>query len=349
MDHAELAQRLGATRMFARLPKAPLRSLVERSLRTQVAAGTWLTDPAEGLRHHLVLLSGELEAHRAWIADDGQPRASTWRVAPSADGPGFALLSANGRGIRVQALAASEVVAIDGNELDALLGWNDLARPSMSARHAQLLMRVPLENVQRAIERMTERVVAAGETIVAQGDPGDAYFVIVAGEAEVWVQDPISDETRRADLLSAGDAFGEEALLVEGSRTATVRMLTPGRLLVLDKADFDEVLKPPMVEEIDAARARVLLREQGARLLDCRYESEYDESRIPGARLVPLDRLRHQGVYAIDPGPTYVVYCRSGRRSKAAAFLLRERGFRALSLAGGIRDWPYELEGAAPC
>lgn len=348
MDRQLLARRLAATPMFSRLPAGALDDLLARSALQRVTAGAWLADAANGLQHHLVLLAGELEAHRAWIADDGRPRAAHWRVALEPDGPGFALLSASGRGIRVQALTASEFVAIDADELDAQIGWSDLGHPPTNLRHPRALQRLPLENVQRAFDRMVERVVAAGETVVSQGEPGDSYYILLAGEAEVWVQDPLTDETRRVNLLSAGDAFGEEALLLEGARTATVRMISPGRLLALGKTDFDELLKPPMLEEIDPAAAQDLLRRGAARLLDCRYETEHEESRIPGARLVPLDRLRHHGVFALEAGPTYIVYCRSGRRSKAAAVLLRERGFRALSLAGGIRDWPYEVEGAAP-
>jgi rhodanese-related sulfurtransferase len=70
---------------------------------------------------------------------------------------------------------------------------------------------------------------------------------------------------------------------------------------------------------------------------------EFEESRIPGAKLVPLDRLR-QDVTTIDPDFAYIVYCRSGRRSKAAAFLMKERGIKAFSLAGGIKEWPYSVE-----
>jgi rhodanese-related sulfurtransferase len=194
---------------------------------------------------------------------------------------------------------------------------------------------------------MSERPVAAGETIVRQGEPGDSYYIILEGAAEVWVTDPLTDETTRAAVLTEGDAFGEEALLLEGNRTATVTMNSPGRLLVLSKADFDELLKPRMVEEIAAGPAHDLLARGVARLLDCRYEMEFEESRIPGAQLVPLDTLRRQGVFTIDPEATYVVYCRGGRRSAAAVYLLSERGIRAMSLAGGIRDWPYEVDRTA--
>jgi rhodanese-related sulfurtransferase len=62
--------------------------------------------------------------------------------------------------------------------------------------------------------------------------------------------------------------------------------------------------------------------------------------------LMPLDSLRHEGVFALDPDATYIVCCDTGRRSRAAAFLLQERGIRALSLVGGIIHWPYEVEGA---
>ena len=112
---------------------------------------------------------------------------------------------------------------------------------------------------------------------------------------------------------------------------------------VLAKADFDELLKPVMSQDVSAADAKGMLDGGLAKLIDCRYDMEFEESRIPGARLVPLDKLR-QGVSSIDPEDSYIVYCRSGRRSKAAAYLLKERGIKALSLTGGIKDWPYAVD-----
>ena len=89
-----------------------------------------------------------------------------------------------------------------------------------------------------------------------------------------------------------------------------------------------------------------MIRTRKARWIDCRYDMEYEESRIPGARLVPLDVIRSQ-IHTLDPDAVYIVYCRSGRRSKAAAFLLRERNVNAVSLIGGIKDWPFEVEVSA--
>lgn len=348
MDHAELARRLGATTMFSSLPQGQLLDLLQRSPRRRVGAGQWLTEVARGLDDHLVLLAGELEVQRTWTGRDGSEQNSAWRIAVNADGPGFSLLSAAGSGMRVRACVDSEVVTIDSEVLDEMLGWSHLGDVPLPLEYLKSFHRVPLENAQAAFERMSERSVEGGETIVTQGGPGDAYYVILSGEAEVWVTDPFSDETTRVTVLGEGDGFGEEALLLEGNRTATVKMISPGRLLVLRKPDFDQLLKPGMVAEVDAAAAHDMLERGAAKLIDCRYPMEYEEGRIPGAQLVPLDRLRREGVFTLDPQPRYIVYCRSGRRSRAAVFLLRERGVQAVSLTGGIKEWPYEVDGTPP-
>jgi len=70
---------------------------------------------------------------------------------------------------------------------------------------------------------------------------------------------------------------------------------------------------------------------------------ECEESRIPGAPLATLSSIR-KDVHQLDPDVTYIVYCCSGRRSKAAAYLLKERDIEAMSLIGGIMDWPYEVD-----
>ena len=343
MDMSGLAKGLGATTLFSPLAKEQLQTLLERSPRVELPAGAWLAEAQQGLRDHLVVVAGELEAVRIWTDADGREQSSTRRVAVRGGGPGFALLCAASSQTGVRALTEARVLRIDAEELDELLGWSHLGAALPSARRLKVLQNVPPENMHRLFDRVVERFVAAGEIIVEQRQEADSYYIIAAGEAEVWMTDPLTDETRLVNHLSDGDGFGEEALLVEGNRTATVKMSSPGRLLVLAKADFDELLQPQMVQTIDAERANAQLARGEARLLDCRYQAEYEESRIPDAHLAPLDTLRHQGVFTLDPEASYIVYCRSGRRSRAAAFLLRERGIRAASLAGGIQAWPYEV------
>jgi MFS family permease len=90
-----------------------------------------------------------------------------------------------------------------------------------------------LEGLARSLEALT---AMPGEAIVTQGDEGDRYYVIAAGELEVTVNDT------RVNELGRGEGFGEIALLHGVRRTATVRALTPVSLYALEGEVFLEVL-----------------------------------------------------------------------------------------------------------
>lgn len=76
----------------------------------------------------------------------------------------------------------------------------------------------------------------------------------------------------------------------------------------------------------------------GAYILDVRQPAEYAESRVPGARLLPLDELeaRHR---EIPRDREVLVICRSGMRSALAVTALNEAGYRAVNVAGGTMAW----------
>jgi adenylyltransferase/sulfurtransferase len=97
------------------------------------------------------------------------------------------------------------------------------------------------------------------------------------------------------------------------------------------------------VPEIEAAALRDLLRERGGDLVlvDVREPAEHAESRIEGARLVPLGQLEARlAELAAHREGLVVVHCKSGARSRRACALLQERGFRDVrSLRGGIEAW----------
>lgn len=86
---------------------------------------------------------------------------------------------------------------------------------------------------------MREEGVAAGTTVVREGEPGDRFYLVLAGELEVT-----QDGRGRRTLLGPGDTFGEVALAMHMPRTATVRALTDVSLASCDRAVFDEVVRP---------------------------------------------------------------------------------------------------------
>jgi NADH:quinone reductase (non-electrogenic) len=92
-------------------------------------------------------------------------------------------------------------------------------------------------NVQR-----TERVAMAhyepGQVIVRQGDPADAFYVIMDGKVQVVREQDDGTEVE-VDQMMRGDAFGEVGLLQHRRRNATIRALTPVDVVALTSGDFD--------------------------------------------------------------------------------------------------------------
>jgi cAMP-dependent protein kinase regulator len=80
----------------------------------------------------------------------------------------------------------------------------------------------------------------AGETIIRQGDPGDNFYLIESGEAEV-VKNGLQEAVNK---LGKGDYFGELALLNDAPRAASVRAITKMKLATLGKDGFQRLLGP---------------------------------------------------------------------------------------------------------
>ncbi len=240
----------------------------------------------------------------------------------------------------------------DQEQQDFMISW-EVMREDLSDDNAGLKMQLailrnprvfvdlPLENVYEAFRRMETIPVAAGEEIMQQGDPGDFLYIIRQGEAEVWQQGLYDDNQRLVAELVQGDHFGEEALLTGGTRNATVKMMSDGLLLRLSADDFQELITHPTLEEVDADAALALL-EQGHRILDVRYEEEFEDEHIPDVQLIPLPELRAR-LDELDPAHCYVTVCHSGKRSAVAVMILKQSRIRAVSLRSGLREWPHAM------
>ena len=74
---------------------------------------------------------------------------------------------------------------------------------------------------------------------------------------------------------------------------------------------------------------------QGGKWLDVRVPSEFKAFCKANAMNLPLYLLRHK-LDVLDRKTPYVVYCDTGRRSSAAAFILNQRGFETAVLKGGL-------------
>lgn len=193
-----------------------------------------------------------------------------------------------------------------------------------------------------AMEALT---VPAGSDIVRHGQPGRFLYVLEDGQADVWRSGPRYGATVvRVATLGPGATFGEEALLQDGPRNATVRARVESRVLRLEKPYFDRYISSRLVDEIDGLEAQRRMALGNTVLIDCRHDMEHRFAHIPGGRLIPLDAIRERAA-ELDRLKSYIVYCRSGSQSRAAAYLMRKAGLRVVALRGGIAAWPAAVEG----
>jgi rhodanese-related sulfurtransferase len=255
-----------------------------------------------------------------------------------------------------------EYLAIDSELLDVMITWDQTGTYEVADLQAHLneasdgdwmttllrnraLQRLPAANLQALFSRMERMPVRAGEVLIRQGETGDWFYVLVSGRCVVMRETPLNRDGIKLAEFTAGDSFGEEALISDTPRSATVTMLSDGVVMRLHKNDFLELLGDPLIERIPHAEALRRVADGGT-WLDVRLPAEYQNLAIDGAVNIPLYFLRLK-LSVLDPRRQYVVYCGDGRRSAAAAFILAERGFDARVLDQGITAVDSGLRRAA--
>jgi len=83
--------------------------------------------------------------------------------------------------------------------------------------------------------------VAPEEYVFREGDLGTEMYIIHEGQVEILGR--VGEEDKLLAVLEKGDFFGEMALLEDRPRAASARALTPARLLQINGATFDQMLR----------------------------------------------------------------------------------------------------------
>jgi CRP-like cAMP-binding protein len=316
----------------------------------------------------LLFKQGETDKRTIWVvggtvelSEDGRIIGVIRGGTPEARNP---LPQKLPRQYTARAMDPVEYLSIDSETLDVMITWDQTGTYEVGDLQAQLqgsagddwmttllqsraLQRIPPANIQAIFMRMERVPYRANDVVIHQGAEGDYFYAIVTGRCMVTRETPLNKEGIRLAELTVGDTFGEEALISETKRNATVTMVTDGVLMRLNKKDFRELLNEPLVRWVTPEQAQQLVVKKGATWLDVRLPSEFQNLAVETAVNVPLYFIRLK-LSTLDQTKPVIVYCDTGRRSSAAAFILVEKGFDAYVLKGGIGTMEHGLRRASP-
>jgi CRP-like cAMP-binding protein len=243
-----------------------------------------------------------------------------------------------------------QFISIDSDLLDVMLTWDqtgtyevsELAGKSDQTSEDWMTMllqtkafhKIPPANIQAIFMRMQQINYRTGDVILKQGAEGDYFYVLIRGSALVTRETPLSKEGIKLAELKVGDTFGEEALISNAKRNATVTMQSDGAVMRLGKDDFKKLLNEPMLDWVSMPEAEEIIR-GGGQWLDVRLPSEFENQHLDSSLNIPLYFMRLK-INTLDQSKKYIVCCDTGRRSSAGAYILSERGYQAYVLRGGI-------------
>jgi adenylyltransferase/sulfurtransferase len=106
--------------------------------------------------------------------------------------------------------------------------------------------------------------------------------------------------------------------------------------------------KPMSMPEISVQDLKAKLdKKEKFVLLDVREPHEHEIAKIPGSTLIPLGKLPER-FDELDKGAKLIVHCKMGGRSAKAVQFLREKGYDATNVAGGINAWSESIDPSVP-
>ncbi len=180
-------------------------------------------------------------------------------------------------------------------------------------RRSSLFQFLPDKHFEQLRPLLQEENYEFGDLLVRQGEPADAFYVLLSGRARVVKADHNGNEIVLA-TLKPGDSFGEAALSEGGTRTATVRCSTAVETLRLDRADFLQ-----LAEETPDLRHHIEMTARHRALHGFLYEfSNFGRLPVPALRslvekLTPVEVLKGEAIIREGDPPGAMFILEKGR------------------------------------
>ena len=222
-----------------------LHALAKKVTVKQMTAGRLLFKEGDADKRTIWIIKGLVE-----VSEQGRTTAMIEGGSADARAP---LNQSVPRKVTARAVEDVDYLAIDADLLDVMITWDQTGNYEVGELQAQFgggnedsdwmttllqtkaFHRIPPANLQAIFMRMQRTPYRAGEVVIKQGEEGDFFYAIVQGRCLVTRESPLNQKGIKLAELGVGETFGEEALIAEAKRNATITMLTEGVLMRLNK------------------------------------------------------------------------------------------------------------------
>ncbi|MGK0442031.1 MAG: CRP-like cAMP-binding protein [Pseudohongiellaceae bacterium] len=195
---------------------------------------------------------------------------------------------------------------------------------------SQLAVNIPASTMINMFSSLEDIEVDIDDEIIKENTPGDYFYIIKIGYAEVKTN-PAGPFDGEDFTLSPGDYFGDEALVADTTRNATVVMKESGLLGRLSNDNFHQIIKEPLMQSLSKDDLKAI-EEEKVCYLDVRLMAEFRHEHYETAKNHPIAYIRkhlnsfdHELIYVITPG--------CGRRGELAVYLLKQAGYQVYLMA----------------
>lgn len=255
ISNEELAAMLRNVSFFANTTEEFLAELIKALKQARFSAGEMLMYAGEIGREMYLITAGEVEI----LA--GEDSRVVAELSVGAFFGEIALLKNSKRTASARTRTACNMCVLFKKDFTELVDkhpdmrakiWEAAAEKSLRTSEAlfnrEVAKKVPLfagcpeAFFRRLVDKMEPKMVAAGETVIQQGETGREMYILNEGTCEVSVKDMESGNVKVIAVIESGSFFGESALLRNEPRNASITTLSPVVLCRLDKVHFEEIL-----------------------------------------------------------------------------------------------------------
>lgn len=326
-----------------RLNPILLDELAAKSVIEEVPADRIISRHGETDSRQIYLLSGQIE-----VATKGETKTKIIKSKSALKTP---IAEGSPRTSTLKTKTASTLLYIDADLLELLMS----DEPELSATYevteisadegddwmltflqSPAFLQLPTENIQKLLTHMEEIPAKKGQVVISQGAKDDNYYIIKSGSCNVHRKPYEGAADVLLATLPTGSGFGEEALISNSSRNATITMRENGSLMRLKKKDFLTLLINPLIPYFEHSETLKKI-DEGCVVLDVRSEEESKQKPLEGSVNVPLSMLRLK-FDSLNTEREYLLVCNDSSQSAAAAFLMIQNGFKCIVLKDGLNN-----------